>query len=334
MSDSEQEREDTAVDEILLYESEDGQVVLEVQLEKESVWLTQAQMSTLFQRNKRTISEHIRNIFKERELEEEAVVRKSRITAADDKVYRTALYNLDVIISVGYRVKSVRGTRFRIWATSVLRDHLVRGYTVNRKRLEEKGSNELLRIITLLNDTLTKQNLVSDQGRAILDIINQYTKTWRMLLQYDEASLPKPEAQQGTACSVMTENDIRNAINTLKNELIAKKEASDLFGQERGGHGLSGILGALQQSFAGQELYPSTEEKAAHLLYFIIKDHPFTDGNKRIGSFLFILFLQRNGYVAEKSFGDRALIALALLTAASDADQKDLIIRLIMNLIP
>ena len=192
---------------IILYQSEDGHTSMDVHLKDETVWLTQTQMVELFQRDKRTVSEHIRNVFKEGELFEEAVVREFRTTASDGKSYRTNFYNLDVIISVGYRVKSQRGTQFRIWATTILKDHLVRGYSLNQRRL------------------------------------------------------------------------------------------------------------------------------AAHLLYFVIKDHPFTDGNKRIGSFLFLLFLKKNDLLDQKSFSNRALVALALLTAASEPGQKELMVRLIVNLI-
>lgn len=172
----------------------------------------------------------------------------------------------------------------------------------------------------------------SDEDRAVLNIINRYAKTWQLLLQYDENNLPVPEKKH-EATSVLEIDKARRAIAALKKDLAARGEATDLFGHERA-HGLAGLIGAVQQSFGGQDLYPSVEEKAAHLLYFVIKDHPFTDGNKRIGSFLFMLFLQTNGLVDnERGFDNRALVALALLTAASESGQKELMIRLIMNLI-
>ncbi len=321
----------TELGNIILYKSEDGQDVVDVHLADETVWLNQAQMTELFQRNKRTVSEHIHNVFKDGELKEEAVVRNFRTTADDGKSYQTNYYSLDVIISVGYRIKSKRGTQFRIWATSVLKDHLVQGYTLNQRRLAEKGLLEAQQVLSLLTNTLENQNLVSDEGRSVLGIVNRYAKTWQLLLQYDEDNLPPPNARQISSKELGTER-ARKAINSLKQELMVKKEATDLFGNERS-EGLAGIIGAIHQTFGGQDLYPSIEEKAANLLYFVIKDHPFTDGNKRIGTFLFLLFLQINGQLGKKYFDNKALVALTLLIAASDPGQKDLLIRLIVNLL-
>jgi len=318
----------TDLGEIILYQSEDGTSALDVHLKDETVWLTQAQMMELFQNTKQNVSLHIRNIFKEGELREEAVVKESLTTAPDGKRYKTKYFNLDVVISVGYRVKSQRGTQFRIWATSVLRDHLVQGYSLNQHRLAEKGTSELRQAIALLANTLESHELVSDEGRAVLEIVNRYAGTWRLLLEYDEERLPVPAARHEAKAGLQLD-ETRRAIAALKEELAARGEATALFGQERG-HGLSGILGAIGQTFGGQDLYPSIEEKAAHLLYFVIKDHPFSDGNKRIGSFLFILYLRQNGLA---SFDNRSLVALALLTAASEPGHKDLLVRLIMNLI-
>ncbi|KJR99271.1 MAG: cytochrome C [Desulfobulbaceae bacterium BRH_c16a] len=317
---------------IVLYQAKDGQTTLDVQLQDETVWLTQAQMVELFHRDKRTVSEHIRNIFKEGELTEGAVVRKSRTTAADGKSYQTAWYNLDVIISVGYRVKSQRGTQFRIWATSVLKDYLVRGYAYNQRRLAEKGIEEVRGVLTLLADTLEQHHLVKDDGLAVLDLVRRYSQTWKLLLQYDEDRLALPATIHKSSGVPFDLAAVRQAIDCLRNELAAKGESTDLFGQERG-HSLAAILGAIHQTFGGQDLYPSIEEKAAHLLYFAIKDHPFSDGNKRIGSFLFLLYLQSNGLASVVRFDDKALVALALLIAASDPPRKELMIRLIVNLL-
>ncbi len=313
---------------IILYQSQDGRTVLDVKMKEETVWLTQAQMAELFQRDQSVISRHLNNLFKERELPRESNMQKMHIADSDKPV---AFFNLDVIISVGYRVKSQRGTQFRIWATSVLKDHLVRGYTLNQRRLAEKGVAEVRQVLALLATTMESHNLVSEEGRAVLDVVSRYARTWRLLLQYDEDKLPVPEKKH-EASTVLDIGQIRQAIATLKNDLATRGEATDLFGHERG-HGLAGLIGAVQQSFGGQDVYPSVEEKAAHLLYFVIKDHPFSDGNKRIGSFLFMLFLQKNGLLNARSFDNRALVALALLTAASESGQKQLMIRLIMNLI-
>ncbi len=317
--------------EILLYQAKDGKAAVEVRLVGDTVWLNQVQMTDLFQRNKRTISEHIRNIFNEGELIEEAVVRKSRTTAGDGKTYLVNFYNLDVIISVGYRVKSQNGTRFRIWATGILKDHLIRGYTFNERRLAEKGLSEARQVLSLLAGTLESQNLITDEGRAVLSIVNRYAKTWSLLLQYDENTLLVPTKPQ-TEGAELDLQKTRQAIAALKKELGNRGESTDLFGNERS-EGLAGIIGAIHQTFAGQDLYPSIEEKAANLLYFIVKDHPFTDGNKRIGSFLFILFLQLNGLLSKKHLDNKGLVALTLLTAASNPSQKEVLIRLIVNLL-
>ncbi|MBI4793838.1 MAG: virulence protein RhuM/Fic/DOC family protein [Deltaproteobacteria bacterium] len=317
--------------EIILYQSEDGRAALDVRLQDETVWLSQKQISSLFETERSVITKHINNIFRTEELDVKAVCANFAHTAADNKTYRTNYYNLDVIIAVGYRVNAKRGTQFRIWATSVLKDHLVRGYSLNQRRLAEKGVDEVRQVLRLLATTLESHNLVSDEGRAVLEVVKNYARTWQLLLQYDEDNLPIPTTKHD-AKSVLEIDKARQAIITLKNDLLTRGEATDLFGHERG-HGLAGLIGAVQQSFGGQDLYPSVEEKAAHLLYFIIKDHPFTDGNKRIGSFLFLLFLKANGLLNAGSFDNRALVALALLTAASEAGQKELMIRLIMNLI-
>lgn len=317
--------------EIIIYQAEDGKSSLEVHLKEETVWLTQAQLTELLDRNKRTISEHIRNVFREGELVENAVVRKFRTTASDGKSYDVIYYNLDVIISVGYRVKSQRGTQFRIWATSVLRDHLVKGYTVNERRLAEKGLSEMEQAILLLTRTLERHESLSDEGRAVLEVINRYAKSWSLLLKYDEDRLELPKSRHQTRQPLDYDRTIKSIV-ALKSDLLARGEATGLFGQQRG-ESLQGILGNLGQTFGGQDLYPSSEEKAAHLLYFVIKDHPFSDGNKRIGSFLFLIFLKENNLLEQAGINDNGLVALTLLIAESDPRQKDLMIRLIMNLL-
>jgi len=317
--------------EIILYQSEDGRAALDVRLQDNTVWLSQKQISSLFETERSVITKHINNIFRTEELDVKAVCAKFAQTAADNKTYRTNYYNLDAIIAVGYRVNSKSGTQFRIWATSVLKDHLVRGFSLNQRRLAEKGVEEVRQFSRLRAGTLESRNLDSDEGRAVLEVVNRYARTWQLLLQYDEDNLPMP-ATKHEARSVPEIDKARQAIATLKKELASRGEASEIFGQERG-EGLAGIIGAVQQTFGGRDLYPSVEEKAANLLYFVIKDHPFTDGNKRIGALLFLLFLKANGLLGAGSFDNRALVALALLTAASESGQKELMIRLIMNLI-
>ena len=300
-------------------------------LEEETVWLTQAQLVELFDKTKQNISLHIRNIFKEGELAENTVVKEYLTTASDGKKYKTKYYNLDVIISVGYRVKSQRGTQFRIWATSQLKDHLIKGYTVNERRLAEKGLSEMEQAVALLSRTLKRHELVTDEGKAVLEVVSKYAKSWSLLLKYDEDRLELPQGRHPIKKSLQFGKAIE-AILALKNELMERGEAGDLFGQERG-QNLQGILGNIEQTFDGQDLYPSVEEKAAHLLYFVIKDHPFNDGNKRIGSFLFLVFLRENNLLEQSGINANGLVALALLIAESDPKQKDLMIRLILNLL-
>ncbi|MFN4212627.1 MAG: RhuM family protein [Microgenomates group bacterium] len=275
--------------EIIIYKSKDGPQ-LEVRLEEETVWLTQKQMALLFDKGIPTINEHIRNIFKEGELKEDSVIRKFRITAADGKTYETNFYNLDVIISVGYRVKSLRGTQFRIWATKTLKDHLIKGYTINQKRLLQATNQlkELQNTISFLQEK-SKHELLVGQGQEILSLLANYSKTLTLLEQYDKRKLPLARKTKGKF--VLKYSEAKRIIQEIKKDLIAKKEASDLFGQEFGER-FKTILDSIYQGFDKKELYPSLEEKAAHLLYFVIKDHPFVDGNKRIASFLFIYFFR------------------------------------------
>ncbi len=325
--------------EIILYQSRQKDVSVEARLMEETVWLTQAQMALLFNKNIRTVNEHIKNTFKERELSQSSVIRKFRITAKDGKQYDTNFYNLDVIISVGYRVKSQEGTRFRVWATSVLRDHILKGFTINQKRLEEKRGKELRELeqaIALLQTTVAQNYLNRDEAVGLVQVITDYADSWLLLHQYDQGTLSGERLTKRTRY-VLVAGQAYQAIEELAQSLRARKEATSFFGSERERGSLAGILGNIEQSFSGRVLYPSIEEKAAHLLYFIIKDHPFVDGNKRIGSFLFILYLARNRHLfnanGEKKINDNALVALALLVAESKPAQKDVIIKLILNLL-
>ncbi len=317
--------------EIVIYQATDGKSSLEVRLYEGSLWLSLNQISELFDRDKSVISRHLNNIFKTSELHREAVVAKNATTASDGKTYQVEYFNLDAVISVGYRVNSIRGTHFRIWASSVLKDHLIKGYTVNEKRLAEKGLSEMEQAVDLLSRTLQKYEFVSDEGQAILEIVNQYAKSWSLLLQYDENRLERPK-DLNTVATRLEYLQSKAAIEMLKSELIEQDEATLLFGQERDQQ-MKGIFGNILQTFGGQDVYPSIEEKAAHLLYFIIKDHPFIDGNKRIGSFLFIMFLRENEIFEDAGINQNGLVALSLLIAESDAGQKDLLVRLILNLL-
>lgn len=324
--------------EVVFYRTEDGKTNIDVTVQEETVWLTQAQMVRLFGKTKQNISLHIRNIFRERELQENSVVKENLTTAADGKIYRTLYYNLDVIISVGYRVHSKRGTQFRIWATNVLRDHLVEGYTLNEKRLHENKQRlkELEEAVAVVEKAKGKEELSVAEATGLLTVITEYTRSWLLLHQYDSGTLAAKELHR-TIRFRITEDEAKKAINQLRKSLIQRGQAGDLFGREGGRGALKRILGTIEQTFGGSELYPTIEEKAANLLYFLIKDHPFVDGNKRIGSLLFIWFLEKNNLLSaengERRINDNALVALALLVAESNPKQKDTMVKLVINLI-
>ncbi|HNI61848.1 MAG TPA: virulence protein RhuM/Fic/DOC family protein [Agitococcus sp.] len=316
---------------IAIYTNSSGHV--EVTIEQDSVWLNLNQLSLLFQRDKSVISRHIRNIFIEHELERVSVVANFAITANDDKNYQVEHFNLDVIISIGYRVKSQEGVRFRQWATRLLKQHLTQGYTLNQQRLQE-NSHALEAALRLVKRTAESQALTLETGRGLVDIITRYTHTFLWLQRYDEGLLSEPTGIIGGQLAPL--DVARHAISVLKSDLIAKGEASPLFGMERD-EGLSAIWGNLEQSIFGEPAYPSIEAKAAHLLYFIIKNHPLTDGNKRTAAFLFVDFLHRNQRLFDENgspiINDIGLAALALLVAESRPDDKDILIKLIMTML-
>lgn len=335
---------------IEIYQNKEGQAQFNIVLENETVWLSQAQMSELFDKNKRTISEHIRNIFKEAELVEDQVVRKFRTTADDGKQYQVNHYNLDVIISVGYRVKSQQGVRFRQWATKTLKQHLVQGYTINQQRFE-RNSQELEQALNLINKALKNPEINTDTSKGLAEIVSRYTQTFLWLQRYDEGLLDEPTGKTGG--KLISTIEAMRALNTLKAQLIAKGQATRLFAQPRG-DGLDSLLGNLEQTVFGESAYPTIESKAANLLYFVVmyrmyymlwlhgcrrtvKNHPFSDGNKRSGAFLFVDFLYRNHHLysdnGEPIINDTGLAALTLLVAESAPDQKETIIRLIMNML-
>ncbi len=316
---------------IVIYQAETGVTSLQVHLDHETVWLTQKQMAELFGKTIPTINEHIKNVFREGELKEESVIRNFRITAADGKSYDAAHYNLDVIISVGYRVKSQQGTRFRQWATQVLHDHIVKGYTVNEQRLREESAKlqEMRQTMELLARTLTTQEMITDTGRDVLRVINDYAYALATLDRYDHGTL----AIEGTTRQALHIIDYDEGIRIVN---AMKGEFDGLFGVEKD-QGFKSALGAIYQTFGGEELYPSVEEKGANLLYFVVKNHAFSDGNKRIAAALFIYFLGQNGILyrpdGSKRLADNALVALTLLIAESRPEEKETIVKVIVNLI-
>ncbi|MBO6849335.1 MAG: virulence protein RhuM/Fic/DOC family protein [Marinobacter sp.] len=322
-----------AEQQVRIFTSTDGQAQLEVALEQETVWLSQVQMAELFGKDVRTVNEHVGNVFQEGELEKEPTIRKFRIVRQEGKrqVQREIdHYNLDMIISVGYRVKSQRGVQFRKWATQVLKDHLVQGYTLNQRRLAERGI-EFEQAVDLLSRTLTNQGLVSNEGEAVARVISDYARSWSLLQGYDEQQLAEVGIKQPDMEPLELDEALK-AIGELKQTLMAKGEATELFGQLRG-DGLASALATIEQGFGDELFYPNVATRAAHLLYFVIKNHPLADGNKRCGSFLFLWYLRRNAALlarpVEQLINDNTLVALALLVAESLPDQKTLMIRLI-----
>lgn len=316
---------------IIIFESSDQSV--QVRLEGETVWLSLQQLADLFERDKSVISRHLKNIFETNELERSTTVAKNatvQIEGDREVVRHIDYFNLDAIISVGYRVSSARATQFRIWATSVLREHLVEGYTLNQHRLAERGI-EFEQAVRLLSRTLANQQLVSDQGEAVVQVIADYARSWSLLQGYDEQSLTGLSGQQGDMRALDLDEVLR-AIAQLKAELIAKGEATELFGQLRG-DGLASAIATIEQGFGDTFFYPNVASRAAHLLYFVVKNHPLADGNKRTGSFLFLWYLRLNQSLlarpVEQLINDNTLVALALLVAESEPAQKELMVKLV-----
>jgi prophage maintenance system killer protein len=289
---------------VILYQSPDGTTSLDVRLDHETVWLNQAQMVSLFDRDQSVISRHLRNVFNEGELDEESNMQKMHFAFSDKPV---VLYSLDVIISVGYRVKSQQGTRFRQWATRVLRDHIVKGYTVNEQRFREQAEKltEMRRTVELLARTLANQELVSETGKDVLRVITDYAYALTLLDRYDHGTLAIEETTR-QSLHVIDYDEAMSIVASMKGEF------NGLFGIEKD-QGFKSALGTIYQTFGGEELYPSIEEKGANLLYFVVKNHAFSDGNKRIAAALFIYFLGRNGILyradGSKRLADNALVA-------------------------
>lgn len=306
--------------EIILFE--DGNVKLEVNMYDETVWLTQEQMIHLFGRDQSVISRHIKKVFEEKELDEKSNMQKMHIASSDKPV---TLYSLDVIISVGYRVKSKEGTKFRIWANKILKDYMIKGYAVNQKRLEYlEKTIKLIDIATRLNEDLR-----SDESYNMLKIISDYTKALETLDKYDHNQIKKPKGNINKDKKIKYEDCIE-----LINEMPFKK-TSDIFGIERD-QGLESVINNVYQEFDGQEIYPSIEEKACNFLYLIVKDHIFVDGNKRIGATLFLYFLNfynlliKNG---KNVIEPETLVAVTLFVAQSNSKEKDIVISLLMNIL-
>ena len=321
---------------IVIYTDNAKNIHLDVKLKDESIWLTQAELALLLHVERSVVTKHLRNIFNSGELVKNSNVQKMHITHSDKPV---ALYSLDAILSVGYRVNSKQATQFRIWATGILKEHILKGYTLNEKRLKENQTiklKELEKTISLLQGVIRSKALNDAEAKGLLSVITDYAHSWILLQQYDAGSLQtKKSVTKGITYVEIKEST--NAILALREYLRKRKENTDVFALERHHGAIEGIFNSIRQSFGGKELYLSLEEKAAHLLYFIIKQHPLVDGNKRVASLLFIIFLTKNKYLyrkdGERKINDNALVALALLIAESKPVEKEVMISLVTNLL-
>lgn len=321
---------------IIIYQAPDGQSSVEVRLERDTIWLSQMQIIDLFQSSKANISEHIKHVYKSGELHPKATVRNIRTVRQEGRRMVTREiehYSLDMIISIGYRVNSIRGTQFRIWANQVLNNYLTKGFAVDKKRLENQLHmlEELKQTVKLLGNVIEHKTLTSDEATGLLKIVTDYTYALDVLDQYDHQVL----AIHFTTTEELFQISYVEAIKAVRG-LKDKFGGSSLFGNEKD-ESFKGSLAAIYQTFGGQDLYPSVEEKSANLLYFVIKNHSFSDGNKRIAAFLFVWFLEKNNilYRADgtKRIADNALVALTLMIAESKPEEKDMMIKVVVNLI-
>lgn len=316
---------------IVIYQTKDGETSIDVKLENETVWLTQAQMSVLFQKDRTVIGRHINNIYREGELERDITCAKFAHMGNDsDQRYETAIYNLDVIISVGYRVKSLQGTQFRIWANKVLREYLVKGYAINQQVKAEQLA-DLKNTVGILSNVIKHKQLNLDEANGLLHVITDYTYGLDTLDKYDFQRL-EIESTTKTKQFHATYEEAIQAIHILQK----KFSSGNLFGNEKD-KSFHSSINTIYQTFEGEELYPSIEEKAAMLFYLVVKNHSFSDGNKRIAAFLFLWFLEKNGILykpdGSQLIGNNTLVALTLMIAESQTEEKDIMVKVVINLI-
>ncbi|MFV0269557.1 MAG: RhuM family protein [Draconibacterium sp.] len=322
--------------EIQIFTSKDGKTEIQVTLDNDTVWLNQYQLESLFETNRTSVNRHISNIYKSEELEEKSTCAKiAQVQKEGNRAIKRQIkyYNLDVIIAVGYRVNSRRGTEFRIWANKILKDYLVRGFSINEQRLQKQNQQlkELQQSVKILGGIISKRTLTNDESTGLLTLISDYAYALDILDQYDYQTL-KIEGTSGRESYRLTYDEAIRKINFVRRQY----GNSALFGNEKDKSFRSSIS-TIYQTFDGKDLYPSIEEKAANLLYLVTKNHSFTDGNKRIAAFLFLYFLERNGILynenREKRIADNALVALTLMIAVSKTEEKDTIVKIIVNLI-
>ena len=313
---------------LIIYQAKSGAIELRGDFGKETIWATLDQIAVVFGRDKSVISRHLKNIFQEGELDRDSVVAKNATTAADGKIYQVEYYNLDVIISAGYRVNSKTATQFRQWATKTLRQHITKGYTINPKVIKNNYA-EFQKAIENIKHLLPAGTPINHAD--VLELVSLFADTWLSLDAYDRDALPKGKLTKKKV--VLTAEKISGGLAQLKTELIHKSEATDIFGNERNAGSVAGIVGNVMQSIGGKDVYESAEEKAAHLLYFMVKNHPFTDGNKRSGAFAFVWFLQQANILDVSKLTPSALTALTILVASSDPKEKEKVVSLILNII-
>lgn len=325
-----------AKDQIIIYQTTDGTTSIEVKLENDTIWLTQAHMQELFSQTKQNISLHINNIFKENELTKSATVKESlTVQKEGTRTVKRKLefYSLDVIISVGYRVKSQRGTQFRIWANQVLKEYLIKGYSINKEQIkrQQQQLTDLKNTVNLLSNILQNKSLNTDEATGLLRVVTDYAYALDILDKYDHQELTI-EGTTAKQLFVINYEEAKQAIHDLKD----KFGGSSLFGNEKD-ESFKSSIATIYQTFSGIDLYPSVEEKAANLLYFVVKNHSFSDGNKRIAAYLFVWFLEKNNILyradGSKRIADNALVALTLMIAESKSDEKEMMVKVVVNLI-
>lgn len=313
---------------IAVYQAKNGAIELRADSEMETVWATQTQIATIFDIERSVITKHVNNIIKTGELDENSVCAKIAQTAADGKVYKVNMYNLDVILAVGYRVNSARAAVFRKWATKTLREYITKGFIINKLRIK----NNYQQFLEAINDI--KKLIPGDSNidkASILELVTAFADTWLSLDAYDKDSLViKGKTKKQVD---LTAVQLNKFLGEFKKELVKKGEAADIFGKEIRKDAMTGIVGNVMQSFGGKALYPTVEEKAAHLLYFIIKNHPFVDGNKRSGAFVFVWFLKKAGLLERSKITPPALTSLTLFIAESDPKNKERMIKIILQLL-
>lgn len=313
---------------IVIYQAKSGAIELKGDFGKETIWATQAQIAELFGIDRTVTTKHIQNIFKNKELDKNSVSAKFAHTAKDGKIYQVQFYNLDIILAVGYRANSTYAINFRQWATKILRNYIVDGYAVNKNRIA-KNYEQFLNVVDDIKKLLPAGS--ATESKDVVELVSLFADTWLSLDAYDKELLPKGKLTKKKV--ELTAEKITNNLIQLKQTLLEKEEATDIFGIERNKGNVSGIIGNIMQTFGGKELYPTAEEKAAHLLYFMVKNHPFIDGNKRSGAFAFVWFLKQAEILDVSKLTPSALTALTIMVAESNPEHKEKIVKLILNLI-